>query len=102
MRTKKIEKPKRIKATTAGVNFGKIVEKIVPSFSGFPYNIKDCRALYEPIDYIIFNNLASKNKVDLISFIDVKSGNAVLSDSQKDIRRIVRGGRVNLEVVKDE
>ena len=58
--------------------------------------------MYEPIDYIIFNNLASKNKVDLISFIDVKSGNAVLSDSQKDIRRIVRGGRVNLEVVKDE
>ena len=49
LRAKGEKRPKQIKVTTEAVNFGKIVEKIIPSFGNFPYNSEDCRALYDPI-----------------------------------------------------
>jgi predicted Holliday junction resolvase-like endonuclease len=48
----------RAQTTAAAVNLGKIVEKIVPSFSSFAHAAGDCRALFEPIDYIVFSGLA--------------------------------------------
>ena len=100
VRTKKKDKPKRIKITAEAVNFGKIVEKIVPSFDNFPYEPKDCRALYEPIDYIVFGNYSKTGKCDFIVFTDVKSGNAKLEDNQKQIRRIVNSNKVKIKVFK--
>ena len=98
---RKKEKPGKIKVTTESVNFGNIVEKIIPSFNSFPYNPMDCRALFDPIDYIIFNNLSSKGVVDSIVFSDVKSGNASLKDNQKQIKRLVEKGEVKLTVRND-
>jgi predicted Holliday junction resolvase-like endonuclease len=45
--------------TVESVNLGKILEKIVPSISGFSFRPRDCRALYEPIDYVIFEGLTA-------------------------------------------
>lgn len=100
LKTKKKEKPKRIKVTTESVNFGKIVEKIIPSFETFPYEPKDCRALYEPIDYIIFGNYSKTGKCDYIVFTDVKSGRAQLEDNQKQIKRLVNSGKVSVRMEK--
>ncbi len=102
LRTRKKEKPEKIKVTTAAVNFGKIVEKIIPSFDSFPFDLRDCRALYEPIDYIIFNNLSKKGTVESIVFSDVKSGKAQLQDNQKQIKRLVENGKVKLTVVNND
>ncbi len=88
------EKPK-IAAKAA--NIGKVVEKIAPSLSGFPANPEDCRTLFEPIDYVVFQGL-KKGAVEALFFVDVKSGNAKLTDRQKEIRRTVEDGKVSLEV----
>ena len=102
LRKRKKEKPMKIKVTTATVNFGKIIEKIIPAFDSFPFDLRDCRALYEPIDYIIFNNLSNKGAVESIIFTDVKSGNAQLQDNQKQIKRLVENGKVKLTVMPNE
>src|ERR1700726_3016137 len=57
--------------TAQAVNLGKIVEKIVPSFASFEYTPGDCRALFEPIDYVIFSGLTGRGRVDSIHFVDV-------------------------------
>src|SRR5208282_1509770 len=77
---------KRAQNTAAAVNLGKIVEKIVPSFSSFPHVSGDCRALFEPIDYLIFSGLTKARKVDSLLFVDVKSGNARLNKTQRSIK----------------
>ena len=69
----------RAQNTAAAVNLGKIVEKIVPSFSSFAHMAGDCRALFEPIDYIVFSGLAKNRLVDKLVFLDVKSGGARLT-----------------------
>jgi predicted Holliday junction resolvase-like endonuclease len=80
---------KTARRTAQAVNLGKIVEKIVPSFASFSYEPGDCRALFEPIDYLVFSGLATQNQVEALFFVDVKSGNARLSRAQTSIKKAV-------------
>ena len=84
--------------TAQAVNLGKIVEKIVPSFASFDYTPGDCRALFEPIDYVVFSGLTSRRQVEAIHFVDVKSGGARLAPKQKDIRDAVDAGAVRFKL----
>ncbi len=84
----------RIAAESIGI--GKIVEKIAPSLRGFPVASADCRSLLEPIDYIVFRGLSTVGRVEAIYFVDVKTGQARLSKTQKQVRKLVEGGKVRL------
>jgi predicted Holliday junction resolvase-like endonuclease len=87
----------RAEKTAHAVNLGKIIEKIVPSFSSFSYSSGDCRALFEPVDYLIFSGLASRGLVDSLLFVDVKSGKARLTNMQRDIKDRVEAGAVKFD-----
>jgi predicted Holliday junction resolvase-like endonuclease len=80
------------------VGFGKIVEKVVPAYKNFPFSLCECRALFEPIDMIIFNGL-SNLKVDSITFLEIKSGESDLNKHQRRIRDAVKEKNVHLEVI---
>jgi predicted Holliday junction resolvase-like endonuclease len=92
---------KGARRTAEAVNLGKIVEKIVPSFASFSYEPGDCRALFEPIDYLVFTGLARQNRVEAIFFVDVKSGNARLSPMQRGIKQAVERGAVRFETLEE-
>jgi predicted Holliday junction resolvase-like endonuclease len=77
---------------------GKVLEKIAPSLPGFPVSPGDCRALFEPIDYVVFKGLSAKGKVDCLIFVDVKSGDASLGKLQKQIRHLVASNKVKLKI----
>ena len=77
---------------------GKVLEKIAPSLPGFPATPADCRALFEPIDYIVFKGLAAKGKVDSLVFVDVKSGKARLASDQRQIKKLVESNNVHLKI----
>ena len=89
----------RAQITAQAVNLGKIVEKIVPSFASFEYAPGDCRALFEPIDYLIFPGLTNRQQVEAIHFVDVKSGSARLATKQKAIKETVEAGLVKFTVM---
>lgn len=88
----------RAKRTAQAVNLGKIVEKIVPSFATFSYTPGDCRALFEPVDYLIFSGLVGRGTVDALYFVDVKSGRARLTSVQECIRECVASGSVKFSI----
>lgn len=77
--------------------FGKIVEKVAPMLPGFPFAPGDCRAIFEPIDYVVFEGLSAHGLVDALRFSDVKSGRARLKHSQAQIRDVVGRGRVEFK-----
>ena len=89
----------RARITVESVNLGKILEKIVPSFNGFQYPTQDCRSLFEPVDYLIFSGMSRIGEVDALVFLDVKSGGARLTKSQKEIAGVVQRGDVRVEVI---
>lgn len=77
------------------VKFGKTVEKLVPILQGFPYEPADCRAMFDPVDYVAFVG-ASRGRVSRIDFIDAKSGQAALSTVQRQVRDAIARGDVRL------
>jgi predicted Holliday junction resolvase-like endonuclease len=82
---------------TIDVNLGKILEKIAPVMGGFDYSPRDCRGLFDPIDYSVFSGLSAHKKVDALIFLDVKTGGAGLNPHQRQIRSAVEAGKVEWE-----
>jgi predicted Holliday junction resolvase-like endonuclease len=101
-RAAKLEKNKKLTTekaiiTTRSVNVGKNLEKILPMMEDFKLSLPDCRFLGDPIDLLTFNGL-SENKIDSISFIEVKSGKARLNSHQKLVKEAVEDHRVKYKV----
>ncbi len=91
---------RRSEKTTTSVNIGFILERIAPSMKSFPFNHNDCRSLFEPIDYIIFEGLNMKNSVSKILFTEIKTGDAKLTKKEKEIRSLVEKKQVAWETYK--
>ena len=85
--------------TTTSVNIGKNLEKILPTLKDFSWELPDCRFIGDPIDLITFNGL-SINKIDSISFIEVKSGMARLNAHQKMIKDAIEDKKISYKEFK--
>jgi predicted Holliday junction resolvase-like endonuclease len=83
--------------TTKAVNLGLILERVAPMMTGFGLDHNDCRALFDPIDYIAFEGLRVNGKVSRIVFLDIKTGSAKLSPRQKAIKELVEEKKVEME-----
>ena len=86
--------PSSSEVTAQAVNIGFILERIAPILGQFRFQRNDCRALFDPIDYIIFEGLSSKGIVSRILFTDIKTGAAGLTSRQKEIRTLVEHKKV--------
>ncbi|MFL6437692.1 MAG: Holliday junction resolvase-like protein [Terriglobales bacterium] len=84
--------------TTTAVNIGNLCQHLLPSLDGFRYACSDCRTLFMPIDYMIFDGLCDTGRVSKILFVDVKTGGADLSARQKAIRDLVRRKKVDFDI----
>ena len=56
--------------------------------------------MFDPIDYVIFEGLSEKQKVDKIVFVDIKSGGATLTQKQKKIKQVVVDKKVRFKTYK--
>jgi predicted Holliday junction resolvase-like endonuclease len=84
------------------VNIGFILERLAPSLASFRFARNDCRSLFDPIDYIIFEGLSSKGVVSNIIFADIKTGAATLKSNQREIKSLVQSGKVELKTYQSE
>lgn len=77
------------------VNIGAILERIAPSLSSFRFNRNDCRSLFDPIDYLIFEGLSNAGKVNRIIFAEIKTGKARLNARQQEIKSVVENKKID-------
>ena len=93
----KVKEEKKIRtdahARSRAVGWGKTIEKFVPWMAGFPCDPRDAMFLAKPIDYLCFTDRGNKKK-SAVHFIEVKSGNANLSNDQEGIRAAIKNNRV--------
>jgi predicted Holliday junction resolvase-like endonuclease len=94
-RRKHISESSEIQARATNVGF--ILERLAPSLSSFRFECSDCRSLFDPIDYIIFEGLCQKGLVSKIIFADIKTGNAALSSKQREIRNLVNSKKIEFD-----
>jgi len=87
---------------------GKIAEQLAPVLPNFKYLPSDARFIGDPIDYIVFNgytelkdNGGNENNLEVI-ILDIKTGNASLSQLQQSIAKAIKAGRVRFEVIRPD
>jgi predicted Holliday junction resolvase-like endonuclease len=97
LRDRAQKKSQKIETTTQSVNIGFILERLAPSLQGFRFDKNDCRSLFDPIDYVIFEGLNRTGSVQRIIFTDIKTGDARLKKSQKQIRQVVDEKKVEFK-----
>jgi len=83
--------------TTRATNVGNFLELVLPTAKDFKWIVPDSRFLGKPIDLLVFNGL-SKGKVESLSFVEVKTGKATLSDNEKSIRDALADHKVSYKV----
>ena len=76
------------------VNIGFILERLAPTLREFRFDRNDCRSLFDPIDYLIFDGLSKQGMVSKLYFIDIKTGDARLKKNQKEIRSLIERKKV--------
>jgi predicted Holliday junction resolvase-like endonuclease len=86
------------KFRSSAANWGKTIEHFVPFMTKFPIPPQDVVFLGMPIDYVGFTDTDSKTKCT-VHFLEVKSGNAVLSGKQKNIKKAIAEGRVRFHEI---
>jgi predicted Holliday junction resolvase-like endonuclease len=89
---KKIKRKSKIGAEATNVGF--LLERLAPCMKTFPFEKNDCRSLFDPIDYIVFEGLSKGGPVNRIVFMDIKTGQARLTGSQPEIRSLIERKRV--------
>jgi predicted Holliday junction resolvase-like endonuclease len=69
------------------VRLGHIAEKLAPFLDDFTFDPEDATFLGQPIDYIVFEE-------EVITFVEIKSGNSKLSPKQRHIRDLIQNNCV--------
>ncbi|MEO8032501.1 MAG: Holliday junction resolvase-like protein [Gemmatimonadota bacterium] len=85
----------RSQATIAG----QVHEQLLPYFPDFPFNPKDARFLGSPIDLIVFDGLDA-GQINRIVMIEVKTGGSTLSKRERQIRDVIREGRISWQELR--
>ncbi len=75
---------------------GQFSEQLSPFSENFPVKASECRFLGAPLDFIAFKGLDEKN-VEEIIFIEVKTGNSKLNQTEKSIKEAVKNKKVRFE-----
>jgi len=75
------------------VRLGQISENLAPFLKNFKYDPKRTHFLGNPIDYIIFEE-------DKVIFLEIKSGEAKLSQSQRKIKEMIKSGSVEWDEMR--
>lgn len=78
---------------------GKFKEQLAPILPDFKYNPTDARFLGSPVDFVVFDGLAEKDPKQIV-FLEVKTGEAKLTEREKLIRGLVEEGKVKYKVLR--
>ena len=91
LKKKKLEETSITRAR--GINIGFIFERLIVTLDAFNYHPNDCRSMFDPIDYVIFDGLVEGN-IKRIIFADVKTGASQLTKKQKKIKKLIEEKKV--------
>jgi len=78
---------------------GKFKEQLAPLMPEFRYNPTDARFLGSPVDFVIFRGLA-KNEPKEVVFVEVKTGDAQMSEREKLVKEVIDRKKVRHEVIR--
>ncbi|HEU5219750.1 MAG TPA: Holliday junction resolvase-like protein, partial [Gemmatimonadales bacterium] len=71
----------------------------LPYLPGFAFSPKDARFLGSPVDLVLFDGMDA-GQLRGIVFVEVKTGGSTLTARERQIRDIVRAGKVSWQEIR--
>ena len=71
-------------------------EQLAPFLPDFKYLPTECRFVGKPIDLIVFKGMDNKD-INEVVFVEVKSGDAKLSQHEKKLKEVIEQKKVRWE-----
>ena len=78
----------------------KLLKKCTPVVCAHGYYPQDLKALFDPVDFVIFDGLKRKEKVKQVVFFDGPAHNKQRERIQKSIKRVLKKGNYRWSTVK--
>ena len=75
---------------------GQFAENLAPYLPDFPYHPSECKFLGRPIDFIVFKGL-DKQQTEEVIFLEIKTGKAKLSPTEKHLKEAIINKNVKWE-----
>jgi predicted Holliday junction resolvase-like endonuclease len=72
---------------------GKVYEQLLPFLPEFPFSPKDVRFLGSPVDLLVFDGM-DRGELKRVVFVEVKTGQAQLTPRERQLREVLKAGRV--------
>ena len=72
---------------------GKVYEQLVPFLPEFPFSPRDVRFLGSPVDLLVFDGM-DRGELKRVVFVEVKTGQAQLTPRERQLREVLKAGRV--------
>lgn len=80
--------------SSISIKHGKTIEKFAPWMDNlFPYNPENFRFIGDPVDGIVFDE-------DRLVFVEFKTGKSNLTESQKNIKKLIRDKEIEWKTVR--
>ena len=87
-----------VKRSRASVE-GQVTEQLVPHFPEWKHTPSDARFIGTPIDYVVFDGM-SKGEPEKIIIVEVKKGSSTPTKLQRQIRDLIKEGKIEWELLK--
>jgi len=78
----------------------KLLKKCVPVICAHGYYPQDLKALFDPVDFVIFDGLKRKEKVKQVVFFDGPAHDKERERIQKSIKRVLKKGNYEWQTVR--
>jgi len=78
---------------------GSFSEQLAPYMPGFNHSPTEIRFIGKPVDFIVFEGMDQK-EISKIVFVEVKSGKSSLSPIERNLREVIKAGRVEWELYR--
>ena len=75
---------------------GQFTEQLAPILPNFNYNPTECKFIGKPIDFLVFKGLDKKD-IEEVVFLEVKTQNSKLSETEKSLKEAIQNNRVSWE-----
>ena len=75
---------------------GQFTEQLAPILPNFNYNPTECKFIGKPIDFLVFKGLDKKD-IEEVVFLEVKTQNSKLSETEKSLKGAIQNKRVSWE-----
>jgi predicted Holliday junction resolvase-like endonuclease len=77
----------------------KLLKNYVPSLYKSGYNPQDVKALFDPVDFVIFNGMNNEHIKDVV-FFDGPAYSKQREKTQKSIKSVIKNGNLKWQTLR--